>query len=590
MAKQRLIENFSIGPNSFKRIDVLNEDKKQIIYKGQKFKCIAAYTVPLSRPDLENLNGRIYSTELWQNVITNQQKVWEGSYGLCDHPKESEEDGGSVKDIFCVWHNLRFSKDRTLVLGDMYLFGSWGQHAQEAIEAGGRIGLSTSGFGDFESDKKTVEADTYELERPSDWVLHPSYEVYGSINDQIQGMDVEESVSISKEALIENNSELSDSFASDMDYVASKTKLSPKSITNVVSENSRENNPMVDKLEESKISLLEQKNLKLGLNEMFQSAEKAESLTEKVNKYNDILEYCEGFETMDFVREKVSVAKEKVKSLNEQILTLAEKGKTSDVLQEKVSSVEKEVTSLKEKSILQSHDLETISEEHERALDLLDSMKVYTKKLKEMYEVVQAEKNGMVKANTHREALMYVRELEEQIEKLMSEKSKLRKSLRRLKRKYEDIDNDNIDSFRADVRNADSELEPGGDDEDLDDASEYSDDGGAIEPVSDQRPDHVGPGFSAQEDYFGRNEEVMSYYEDILEENPNVKRIKEQILGCRTVFEAQKLYMNLEDLLNEPTPYKKSRSKKTESTPVQKQVTAYEPSIKKFLEQHQGWV
>ena len=137
---------------------------------------LASYTFPISKPDKVNLNGRIYTTQLWEKVINEKQPV--NCFGLCDHPKDT----GSVKDIFCIWKNIRFNTSKSLVLSDCYLFGRLGQHCNEAILAGAEIGLSTVGNGSFDHDGKTVI--DYELLRAADWVLEPSGQVFGTVNDQ----------------------------------------------------------------------------------------------------------------------------------------------------------------------------------------------------------------------------------------------------------------------------------------------------------------------------------------------------------------------------------------------------------------------
>ena len=137
--KYKLIENILIPASDIKPLP-LTEESREIVRNGKKYKCIAAYTFPISRPDNENLNGRIYSSALWENVIN--KKMGNGNFGLCDHP----EGDGSVKDAFTVWHNIRFSESRQLIVADAYLFGEWGRHCKEAIDAGGKIGLSSVGY------------------------------------------------------------------------------------------------------------------------------------------------------------------------------------------------------------------------------------------------------------------------------------------------------------------------------------------------------------------------------------------------------------------------------------------------------------
>jgi hypothetical protein len=69
---------------------------------------------------------------------------------------------------------------------DCYIINNdYGKTAMGVLVAGGDVGLSTSGIGDFEVDGKTVAAESYELERWADWVLNPSYSVFGKIDDKI---------------------------------------------------------------------------------------------------------------------------------------------------------------------------------------------------------------------------------------------------------------------------------------------------------------------------------------------------------------------------------------------------------------------
>jgi hypothetical protein len=182
MDKQKLVENFSVSSNLIKKIPLTEKQNTLIEAAGKQYEAVAAYTFPLSRPGKENLNGRVYTKKLWENVI--KKKMGEGAFGLCDHP----EDEGSVKDSYCVWHNIRFNEDKSLVVGDAYLFGPYGKQMHEAIQAGGKPGFSSVGLGEFKEDEKTIDETTYELQRPSDWVLNPSYEVFGDITMQIENI------------------------------------------------------------------------------------------------------------------------------------------------------------------------------------------------------------------------------------------------------------------------------------------------------------------------------------------------------------------------------------------------------------------
>ena len=71
------------------------------------------------------------------------------------------------------------------------------------LEAGGKIGLSTSGFGEFKEDNQTIDPDTYELERVADFVFNPSFQVYGENSDRLDTTDKKESVEKVDSPLIE---------------------------------------------------------------------------------------------------------------------------------------------------------------------------------------------------------------------------------------------------------------------------------------------------------------------------------------------------------------------------------------------------
>lgn len=126
-----------------------------------------------------NLNGRVYNDQLWENVINKQQSVWKGGCGLADHP----EGEGSFKDQAIVW--LDAMKEGKTVYGIGTFIGEYGRMAEDIIDVGGRIGFSSSGFGEFLEDSVTVNPDTYEIERLADLVLDPSQQVYGSSDNEV---------------------------------------------------------------------------------------------------------------------------------------------------------------------------------------------------------------------------------------------------------------------------------------------------------------------------------------------------------------------------------------------------------------------
>lgn len=151
------------------------------------------YRVPISRinhPERGefNGNGRGYSSELWHNVMDNQQDAWKGLCGLADHPTD-DDDPGSFKNSSIVWLGMEVDDLNDLVYGIGSFVGPYGHLAQEIIDCGGRVGFSSSGFGELMPDGHTVNPSTYQIERLADVVLNPSQDVYGAINDEQRNIE-----------------------------------------------------------------------------------------------------------------------------------------------------------------------------------------------------------------------------------------------------------------------------------------------------------------------------------------------------------------------------------------------------------------
>jgi hypothetical protein len=177
MARQKLIENILVPASRIVKLDV---PLTEAVVEGTRYEALAVYRFPFTRPGQKNLNGRIYSHKLWDRIF--QLFRTKATVSLCNHP----EDDGDPARIWAVLRNPGYSGDRTLGLVDCYILDNeLGRTANGVLAAGGDLGLSSSGIGDFEADGITVDADTYELERFFDWVLNPSYSVFGTLDDQI---------------------------------------------------------------------------------------------------------------------------------------------------------------------------------------------------------------------------------------------------------------------------------------------------------------------------------------------------------------------------------------------------------------------
>jgi hypothetical protein len=138
-------------------------------------KVTEGWEVPISRYDVENFNDRVYPKALWENVVNKQRHIWQGSPCLVDHP--AEDSSGSPANICGVWLEARVANDG-YVYGTLVPSGRLGEDLQDHLAKGLRAGTSSSGFGDLCKDGRTVDSNSYLIERLSDWVLTPSQGTY----------------------------------------------------------------------------------------------------------------------------------------------------------------------------------------------------------------------------------------------------------------------------------------------------------------------------------------------------------------------------------------------------------------------------
>ena len=234
---------------------------------------------PVSRFGNKNGNGRIYPRKLWENVIENQRDVWQGGCGLADHPVE-DDDPGEFKTSAIVWLDMMIDDANKLIWAIGTFVGEYGRLAQEIIEAGGRVGFSSSGFGELDPfDKTTINADTYQIERVADIVTNPSQSVFGDIGNAHENTNIE----YSKQSIVESQSP--------------KSKIL-KENTNMAAVNAVENK---DKLQEStqapaaksEMSKMEKAMILKYVENLTSEAEKIKNPAERLKETNKILEMVE---------------------------------------------------------------------------------------------------------------------------------------------------------------------------------------------------------------------------------------------------------------------------------------------------------
>jgi len=505
MAKQRLQESFQINKENIKKLSL--KESEQIIEKdGEQYNCRGAYEIPVWRLDEKNLNERNYTSSIAEKLMSESKTT----LGLANHP-EGEAD---VKDTFAVEKNPHVREGIMYV--DAYFVGANGELANEIIEAGGEIGLSSSAFGEVQKDG-TVLTEGFAIERYADWVESPSYQVYAGKDTKIITNESVEEITAGK---IKEEDVIT---ATMIDATAvNEDELSEENSTNIEEEDKKVNHEkekkerVMPETKDTKLSI-EEKNLKLGVKHLFQEAEAVEDLKEKRGKYEEILNYCEG---VSFASDYIEKANEEIGKINQMFYELADKGKEVDSLKE---SSEKEKQGLEEQLKEKQEEIQAIEEKFDKAVEMLDDLKLREQKINEMYKIVVAEKNGMVTASDYNELNKYCEKVEKELKEAKKENRDLKKALTEKKReKPVTVKEDEKVVEKEPIQEATTTEE---------DLEQYNN----------------SPNF----------EEILEWYEEKVKVFPKIKEFKEEILTKRTIMEAQRAFLRFKDLIEDaPSPYK----------------------------------
>lgn len=196
MAKIKLIESYIVDFSKTK-IDIdssikMVEDVKGVLREGY----FTLKNVPITK-FTENLNGRIYNRQLWENV--QKSKIFEGSACYADHKDEY-----SVLDQLGVWSNFKVLDE--LGVADLTLVGN-GKLLKEIAENNGKVGFSTVGYGELLEDNKTVDPTSYEYSN-TDAVTNPSQGTYASFENISESIKIKEEIKTEKNVLENKNTNI----------------------------------------------------------------------------------------------------------------------------------------------------------------------------------------------------------------------------------------------------------------------------------------------------------------------------------------------------------------------------------------------
>lgn len=468
--KSRLAEATTI--NKMKKVLVetkIDEDVQKRVLDGLQeaganIDDVEIWQFPISKINTKeepNLNGRVYNKKLWENVVNNQVDVWKGGCGLANHPAD-DEDGDFMKQSI-VWLD-GFIGDDGIVYGIGTFVGEGGALARQIISVGGRVGFSTSGYGDFLADGITVDPDDYEIDRFADLVLNPSQGVYGDYRDTMKVTNESKKVEstnkltegvVYKKPLKESEAVNECDEAKDEcdkpkedEVIEEEISLTEQLVLDHYTEAIKEINKESNKLWEEKIQKLEALTKKIQLESLGTGSKEKinkqiKNMIESVMKDTraaiqegfDAREICEDLEISNI--SKLAGIKEKLEDFTSLESCLAEATKEANKYkklyeskeayaiqeadyglekEEQVESLNKEVGSLK-KSLKESNatrkDLQAKLEEAEKVNKDLD------KDLKEAYAKIDTLGNNTGKAHEyHKKVISEKTSLESQVKDL----------------------------------------------------------------------------------------------------------------------------------------------------------------------------
>ena len=410
-------EVLSLQENTFSETEkqvlskVVNKLKENGITNGPKL-----YKFPVARindADHPNLNGRVYTRELWDNVINKQQDNWKGLCGLSDHPEG--DDPGQFKQSSIVWLDMMIDDLNKIVWAIGSFVGQYGHLAQEIIEAGGRIGFSSSGFGELMMDGKTVNPDTYQIERVADIVLNPSQGVYGDVTDeQHPNIEYTSQKAVVAEAIKEiPNNKLVENAAVEGPAPQAKEPLSAilkekentnLEINSVVPETNGENKEMAENVENKKALVLseaEEKKLKKYIKQFLTESNDIHNPIDRLKELDEIMEMVESGEIHDL---KEDVEKE----------LIAERARLEEMVKDAQSIQDEFGVSAK-----------VFAENAKKVAQVADALEEENNNLKENAQMAEKESTLLTEQTHDFETLCAA--LTERVQTLFTENKKLKK-------------------------------------------------------------------------------------------------------------------------------------------------------------------
>jgi hypothetical protein len=484
--------------------------------KEAEEKGFTLWEFPISRYNYKNANGRDYPKQLWERVIKEQRDIWQGGVGLANHPRG--DDDGDFKESAIVWLDMRLDESG-LVYGLGSFVGPYGKLAEDILVRKGKIGFSSSGFGDLLQDKCTVDPKTYLIERCADIVLNPSQKVFGTLANK------KETVASN---VTENNTNLSSTI--------------------------KEEKTMAEKVTNIKVSKLEEKRIRKDILSFLEDSDKIMDPDLRLQELNDILASInEGIasDLKEEVEKKISSLKEEIKKgFNEVKILKDDLGvENTAELKESLITIAEQAELLKEDSKDWSSIVTILQEKIKKLSAALNSRptSLYVEKLLQIKEEEKKDVEKNVK--------QLQKELSDNIEEIKEAKSinhKLNKELAMLKAQLIEATKTNA-LIEGQVERLQKRAQEAEDcakekEEELEDYKKEVEESGKAKLMPSFKERVKGQGAMN----FDETEKVESYWNDVHARHGEcIEPFEDKIKGCKTLNEAMRAYFKVISKLDE---------------------------------------
>jgi DNA repair exonuclease SbcCD ATPase subunit len=394
-----------------------------------------------------------------------------------------------------------------------------GRTALGVLEAGGEAGLSTSGFGDFEADGITVSPESYSLERWSDFVLEPSYSVFGSIDDKISEASMADTEKQEGGGIANFHGKKAPPFGKADGGKKAKEEDDDEDKDDPEEEKAKKESRAGTGM---KLSLREKRELEASLKKIYEDVKGIKAVRERLERSKEALTFYEDADVESYKGEFEELVKEAEKEFE---ATLA-KGEQVDAVKkesEETSQMAKEAKKeaedlKKENEILkkENEELKAKAKESKKLKD--DSSDLLSSMVESMRRSIPYEKYEELRQYAIRATKLY--------SEMKSDRNLLQIKVQEMAAAGNALEEARMVQFQKDAA-ARSHIE------------KVRERNAKVKTLSEQKLRE------AKETEFMRNvkPEVLEYYNDLIRMGENVSSIRGQILSRRTLIEAQMLVL-----------------------------------------------